>query len=101
MSQILRLQGQVYHIPSIARTRLFSSIFLGRPIIKIVTHSGEDALIKYKLSQWDNALKDYMRLENSRAVCYEALKQVPMMEPTSSDPPQMATLPSVVTAELK
>jgi hypothetical protein len=101
MSQILRLQGQVYHIPSIARTRFYSSPFLGLPVIKIVNHSGDDAFIKYRVSQWDVASRDYMRLENSRAVCYEALKQVPMMEPTSSDPPQMATLPSVVTAELK
>lgn len=92
MSQILRLQGEVFHVPSIARTRLYSSPIVGRPILLIVNHTGQEAFLKYKIPEWHIANRDYKNLEAARAACYEALKQVPMMEDGSSDPPPSTEL---------
>ena len=92
MSQILRIQGEIFHVPSIARTRLYSSPIVGRPILMIVTHNGAENFLKYKIPEWHNATRDYMKLETARAACYEALKQVPMMEDGSSDPPPLTEL---------
>ena len=86
MSQILRIYSEVFHIPSVARTRLYSSIFLGRPFILIMNHNGMETTLKYGLNQWDQAKRDYKKLETARAVCYEALKQVPLLEEEDSNP---------------
>jgi hypothetical protein len=80
MSQILRIQGQVFHIPSIARTRLYSSLYLGRPCLLVMNHSGMETTLQYRTAQWDQAKRDYLKLEACRSACYEALKQIPLME---------------------
>jgi len=64
----------------VARTRFFSSPYLGRPFLKIVHHDGHEYILKYKLNQWPTALNEFKKLEVARAACYEALKQVPLME---------------------
>jgi hypothetical protein len=87
MSQLLRIQGEVFHIPSIARTRLFSSPFLGRPFILIVNHYGKEKILKYSLANWHTASQDYKKLEASRSICFEALKKVPLMEETQAENP--------------
>ena len=83
MSQILRVQGEIFHIPSIARTRLYSSPIVGRPVLMIVSHTGQEWFLKYRIPQWDLATRDFKKLEEARNACYEALKQVPMMEEAS------------------
>lgn len=79
MSQLVRIQGEVFHVPSIARTRLYSSTFLGCPVIKIVIHSGQEYSLRYKARNWIQANQDFKKLEMSRAACQEALKSVPLM----------------------
>lgn len=80
MAQTLRIQGEVFHIPSVARARLFSSIILGRPIMKVVNHDGHEWLLKYKVNDWDTAIRDFKKLDLSRTACFEALKQIPVWE---------------------
>ncbi len=80
MSQLVRLQGEIIHVPSVARTRFYSSPFLGRPFVKIVHHDGHEYVLKYKLNQWPTATTDFKKLESARAACYEALKHIPLME---------------------
>lgn len=80
MSQLLRIQGEMFHIPSIARTRLYSSQFVGRPFILIVNHNGFEQVLKYPLNQWHTASQDYKKLETCRTACFDALKKVPLME---------------------
>lgn len=80
MSQIIRIQSRVLHIPSIARTRLSTTTILGRPLIKIVYHDGNECILYYRPSQWFQATNDYKRLEASRKICYEALKEIPLLE---------------------
>lgn len=82
MSQILRIQGHVFHIPSVARTRLYATTWLKMPRILIINHNGLDTTLAYSASQWDQAKRDYKKMEESRAACYEALKVVPLMEET-------------------
>lgn len=87
MSQLIRIQGEVFHIPSVARTRLYSSPFLGRPFILITTHSGAEHTLKYTWTQWHTASQDYKKLEASRSICFEALKKVPLMEESQAENP--------------
>jgi hypothetical protein len=87
MSQLIRIQGEVFHIPSVARTRLYSSPFLGRPFILITTHSGAEHILKYTWTQWHTASQDYKKLETSRSICFEALKNVPLMEESQAENP--------------
>jgi hypothetical protein len=37
----------------------------------------------YSAAQWDQAKRDYKKLEESRSACYEALKVIPLMEEPS------------------
>ncbi len=83
MSQILRIHGQVFHIPSVARTRLYATTWLRQPRILIINHNGLDTTLAYSPAEWDQAKKDYKKLEDSRAACYEALKKVPLLEEPS------------------
>ena len=87
MSQLLRIQGEVFHIPSIARTRFISSTYLGRPFILIVNHSGHEHFLKYSLAQWHTASQDYKKLEASRSACFDALRKVPLMEESQTENP--------------
>jgi hypothetical protein len=80
MSQLVRIQRQVIHVPSVARTRLYDSTFLGRPCLKIVTHNGDEHTLRYKLREWPLALAEFKKLEAARAACSEALKKVPLLE---------------------
>ena len=91
MSQLLRIQGEVFHIPSIARIRLTSSQHLGRPCILIVSHAGHEHILKYPLTQWHVASQDYKKLEICRAACYEALKKVPWLEESATQNPLLET----------
>lgn len=87
MSQILRIQGQVFHMPSVARVALFSSPFLGFPRIQVINHDGRDYLLKYKINDWEKAQTHFKKLEASRALCYETLKKIPLMEEPSPPNP--------------
>lgn len=86
MSQVVRILGEVFHVPSIARTRLYSSTLLGRPFILIINHNGIESTLKYPLNQWDQAKRDYKKVEESRAACYEALKHIPLLEVSEVNP---------------
>ena len=87
MSQITRIQRQIIHVPSVARTRLYDSTFVGRPCLKIVNHSGEECTLRYKLREWPLAIAEFKKLEASRAACSEALKKVPLMEEVETQNP--------------
>jgi hypothetical protein len=87
MSQLLRIQGEVFHIPSVARTRLYSTPYLGRPFILITNHSGAEHILKYALTEWHTASQDYKKLEACRSACFEALKKVPLMEESQAENP--------------
>ena len=87
MSQIVRIQGDVFHVPSIARTRFLSSAYFGRPLLLIVNHSGHEHLLKYPQTQWHTASQDYKKLEACRTACFDALKKVPLMEETQTENP--------------
>ena len=89
MSQLLRIQGEVFHIPSIARMRLFSSPFLGRPCVKIVNHDGHEFILRYKLNEWNRATHEYKKMETARSSCYEALKKIPLLEEEQMHNPLM------------
>lgn len=80
MSQILRIQNQFIHIPSLSRVRLVSTPFLGRPLLVLQTHSGEMENITYKRKLWDEAILDYKKIHQSVTACQGALRQVPWME---------------------
>lgn len=80
MSQLVRMKNGLVHIPSVARTRLYASPFLGRPCLLIVNHDGHEAVLHYKLREWPLAILDFKKLETSRTACSDALKKVPLME---------------------
>ena len=82
MSQLVRMKNGMIHVPSVARTRLYSSPFLGRPCLLLVNHDGNESFLQYKLREWPLALLDFKKLETARAACSEALKKVPLMEET-------------------
>lgn len=86
MAQVVRILGEVFHVPSIARTRLYATSYLGCPRILIINHNGMDTTLRYSLHQWEMAKQDYKRLETSRAACYEALKEVPLLEVSEVNP---------------
>jgi hypothetical protein len=86
MAQVLHILGEVFHVPSIARTRLYSSTYIGRPCLLIINHNGMDTTLRYSLAQWEQAKRDYQKLEASRAACYEALKQIPLLEVFEGNP---------------
>ncbi len=52
------------HVPSIARARLFPTPFLRRPLIYIHCHNGHDLEIKYPISGWEDAKKDFGLLQS-------------------------------------
>jgi hypothetical protein len=52
----------------------------------IINHNGIDTTLRYSIKQWEMAKHDYKRLEYSRAACYEALKQVPLLEISEVNP---------------
>jgi hypothetical protein len=80
MSQIVRIQNQFLHIPSISRVRLTQTPFLGRPLLVVQTHSGEVGEIRYKRKLWDEAILDYKKVYRSLTACQEVLKRLPWME---------------------
>jgi hypothetical protein len=80
MSQLLRMKNHMIHVPSVARTRLYASPFLGRPCLLVVNHDGYERILQYKVQEWDLALLDFKKCEASRAACATALKSVPLME---------------------
>jgi hypothetical protein len=80
MSQLVRIQNEVIHVPSVARTRFYSSPLLGRPFVKVVHHDGHEYILKYKVNQWPTATTEFKKLEVARAACYDALKKIPLME---------------------
>ncbi len=86
MAQIVHILGEVFHVPSIARTRLYATSYLGSPRILIINHNGIDTTLRYSLKQWEMAKYDYKKLEASRSACYEALKQVPLLEISEVNP---------------
>lgn len=85
MSQFVRIQTTVFHIPSIARLRLTDTTILGRPLIVIQDHAANTTHIKYGISQWKNAEFDFLRLQRSVNICREALKDIPAIEETGQE----------------
>jgi hypothetical protein len=51
-----------------------------------MNHDGYEATLYYKLREWPLAIHEFKKLEGSRVACYEALKQVPLMEEQESNP---------------
>ena len=82
MSQLVKIKTTVFHVPSIARLRLTDTTILGRPLIVVQTHAAQVTHMTYGIYQWKEATADYKRLQQSMDMCREALKSIPMLEPT-------------------
>ena len=85
MSQLVRIQTKVFHVPSIARLRLTDTTLLGRPMIVIQDHAANVTRITYGVYNWKNAEADYNRLQHSVMVCRDALKHIPSIDETSQE----------------
>jgi hypothetical protein len=94
MSQILRIQNRIVHVPSLARVRLVESPFLKRPMVVVQYEDADQVNFTYGRRHWDQATKDYKRLITSMELCREALKSIPMLEADE-------TSKEIVDAEMK
>lgn len=86
MPQILRIQGEILHIPSLARVRLSSTPYLGRPAIVMQTYAGEIYHMKYGINAWPKANHDYKKVYDAMQECQTALSLIPHMEEEPKQP---------------
>jgi hypothetical protein len=84
MSQILRIQNRIVHVPSVARARLVESPIMKRPMVVVQYEDADQINFSYGRRHWDAATKDYKRLLTSMELCREALKSIPMLEEEKS-----------------
>ena len=80
MSQILRIQNRIVHVPSLARVRLVESTMLKRPMVVVQYEDADQVNFTYGRRNWEEATKDYKRLTTSMELCRTALKSIPMLE---------------------
>jgi hypothetical protein len=80
MSQILRIQNRIVHVPSLARVRLVESTILKRPMVIVQYEDADQVNFSYGRRKWEEATKDYKRLTTSMELCRQALKSIPMLE---------------------
>lgn len=80
MSQILRIQNRIVHVPSLARVRLVESTILKRPMVVVQYEDADQVNFTYGRRSWEEATKDYKRLTTSMELCRNALKSIPMLE---------------------
>lgn len=79
MAQLLRIQGKMFHVPSLARVRLADTRFLGRPLLVLQDHNADVYHLTYGLNQWERATQDYKLVYTSMEKCKQVLKDVPLM----------------------